>query len=53
MTGPILAYLDPGSGSIILQVVAVALMSVGVFFRQAIRVTARRIFGWAKRSKDV
>ncbi len=52
MTGLILAYLDPGSGSIIFQVVAVALMSFGVFFRYAIRETIGRVFGWVKSFKD-
>ena len=53
MTGLILGYLDPGSGSIIFQFIAVAVMSAGVYFRQGIRVTVGRFVGWFQRSRDV
>ena len=38
------AYLDPGTGSIVLQVVAATLISVGVMFRHVFVVAFHRIF---------
>lgn len=34
MLAPLFAYLDPGTGSIVLQVVVAAVLSAGVYFRQ-------------------
>lgn len=34
LVDPLFAYLDPGTGSIVLQVVVAAVLSVGVYFRQ-------------------
>lgn len=45
----VLAYIDPATGAIILQVLAAALLSVGVVFRRVffspIAATWRRLFG--------
>ena len=36
MPHPILAYIDPGSGSLIIQVAIAALIAIPVFFRNQI-----------------
>lgn len=42
---PALAYVDPGSGYIMLQVILAAIISCGVFFRNAIKSVFTKIFG--------
>ena len=50
MPDPILAYIDPGSGSLIIQVAIASLIAIPVFFRNQIarftgsapRTTSRR-----------
>lgn len=49
---PAHAYLDPGTGSIILQSLAAGALAVGVFFRQ-IKMVLCRFFGkCAKKSAE-
>ena len=40
-----LAYIDPGSGSFLLQMLLAGLFGVGAFFR-------KYIFGWFRRGKE-
>jgi hypothetical protein len=42
-----LAYIDPGSGSLVLQMILAAIVGTGVFFRD----TIAGFFGWFKGSK--
>jgi hypothetical protein len=42
---PALAYIDPGSGYIMLQVILAAIISSTVFFRNAIKSVLTKIFG--------
>jgi hypothetical protein len=43
MPDPILAYIDPGSGSLIIQVAIASLIAIPVFFRNQIaRITGFR-----------
>lgn len=44
---PALAYLDPGSGSMILQILAAGLVTVSVVFRRSIA----RVLGFLRRDK--
>jgi len=37
-----LCYIDPGSGSMLLQILLAGLVGMGVFFRSSIT----RLFGW-------
>lgn len=41
----ILAYIDPGSGSMILQVILASVLAVPFFFRRAIGDVVRRMRG--------
>jgi hypothetical protein len=36
MMQPILAYIDPGSGSLMLQLLVGSMLGAGLFFRQSI-----------------
>lgn len=42
---PLLAYLDPGSGSMLLQVILAGVLAVPFFFRRVIADTLHRIRG--------
>jgi hypothetical protein len=44
----ILAYIDPGSGSLLLQALLAALLSVPFFFRRAIGGAVQRLRGGSK-----
>lgn len=44
---PAMAYLDPGSGSMILQILAAGLVTASVLFRRSIA----RVFGFFRRDK--
>ena len=44
----ILAYIDPGSGSLLLQALLAAILSVPFFFRRTIGVAVQRLRGNAK-----
>ena len=46
MNSAIFAYIDPGTGSLVLQMVIAAVVGAGVFFRNAVA----RLFG--KRPKE-
>lgn len=48
----ILAYIDPGAGSLLIQALIAAAVSVPFFFRNAIRKTMRRIRGEGTRGED-
>lgn len=48
-----LAYIDPGTGAIILQAVLAGIMTVGIFFRQTLPSTLRRLFGRERRDPVV
>ena len=41
----ILAYIDPGAGSLVIQAIIAAAISVPFFFRNAIRSAMRRVRG--------
>ncbi len=43
MTDLILSYIDPGSGSIVLQLVVGSVVGLGLFFRQSV-VRVLRLF---------
>jgi hypothetical protein len=45
----ILAYIDPGSGSLLLQALLAALLSVPFLFRRTIGDVVRRLRGGARR----
>ena len=36
MVGTILAYIDPGTGALVLQVVAAGVLTCGILFRKAL-----------------
>ena len=42
---PLLAYIDPGSGTLLLQVIVAGALAVPFFFRRVITDTLRRIRG--------
>lgn len=42
---PVIAYIDPGAGSLVIQAIIAALVSVPFFFRNAIRSTLGRLRG--------
>ena len=42
---PLLAYIDPGSGSMLLQVILAGALAVPFFFRRVISDTWRRVRG--------
>lgn len=44
---PFLAYIDPGSGTMLLQVIVAGIVAVPFFFRQAISNGWRRLRGGA------
>ncbi|HNR94774.1 MAG TPA: hypothetical protein PKM67_10125 [Kiritimatiellia bacterium] len=44
----ILAYIDPGSGALILQLLMAGIVGAGVYFRRAIA----RIFGFRKKKPE-
>lgn len=44
----ILAYIDPGSGALILQLLVAAFVGAGIYFRRAIK----RILGFFKKKTD-
>jgi hypothetical protein len=48
MPDPILAYIDPGSGSLIIQVLIASLIAIPVFFRNQIA----RVTGLSRRRRD-
>ena len=48
---PILAYIDPGSGSLLLQAIVAAALAVPYFFRQQIGGIWRRIRGRPERTE--
>jgi hypothetical protein len=45
----ILAYIDPGSGSLLLQAILAAALSVPFFFRRTIGDAVRRLRGISRR----
>lgn len=45
---PILAYIDPGSGSLLLQAILAAILAVPFFFRRTIGDAWHRIRGGSK-----
>lgn len=47
---PLMAYIDPGSGSMLLQVILAGVLAVPFFFRRAIGDGWRRIRGNGSRS---
>jgi hypothetical protein len=47
----ILAYIDPGSGSLLLQALLAALLSVPFFFRRTIGSAVQRLRGSARRTR--
>ncbi len=47
---PFLAYIDPGSGTMLLQVILAGIVAVPFFFRQAISNTWHRLRG--ERAQD-
>ncbi len=47
-----LAYIDPGSGAMLLQWFIAAIVGAGFFFRQAVTRLVRRLFGKKKDIKD-
>jgi hypothetical protein len=49
---PLLAYIDPGSGSMLLQVVLAGILAVPFFFRRAISDTWHKIRGEGDASKS-
>lgn len=50
---PLLAYIDPGSGSMLLQVILAGVLAVPFFFRRAISVGWQRICGSRETAKPV
>ena len=40
-----MAYLDPGTGAIIVQAIVAAFVGTAVFFRNAIRSSLQRVLG--------
>lgn len=46
------AYLDPGSGSIIVQAIIAAIATVGFFFRRSFGAIFRKIASLFRRKKD-
>jgi len=48
----LLAYLDPGTGSILLQVAAAAVLSCGVMFRQYVFSPFSSFFSKSKKSES-
>lgn len=48
---PFLAYIDPGSGSMLLQVILAGVLAVPFFFRRVISDTWHRIRGGGEASK--
>jgi hypothetical protein len=49
---PFLAYIDPGSGSMLLQVLLAGLLAVPFFFRRVIGDTWHRVRGTRGEPKD-
>jgi hypothetical protein len=49
---PILAYIDPGSGSMLLQVILAGVLAVPFFFRRVIADTWHRVRGNGYREPD-
>ena len=49
---PLLAYIDPGSGSMLLQVILAGILAVPFFFRRTIGDTWRKIRGDDDTSKQ-
>jgi hypothetical protein len=47
----VLAYIDPGSGSLLLQALLAALLSVPFLFRRAIGGAVQRLRGGSRRSE--
>ena len=41
----ILAYIDPGTGSMVIQLLLASLLSIPVLFRRALTRTVRRLLG--------
>lgn len=50
---PLLAYIDPGSGSMLLQVILAGLLAVPFFFRRTVAGFWHRIRGGGTDSADV
>jgi hypothetical protein len=48
---PLLAYIDPGSGSMLLQVILAGVLAVPFFFRRAISDVWHRVRGGGDLSK--
>jgi hypothetical protein len=40
---PVFAYIDPGAGSLLIQALIAAILSIPFFFRSAIRSTLERL----------
>lgn len=51
--GPILAYIDPGSGSLLVQALIAGLVAIPVFFRHQIARVVRAVRGQGDASADV
>jgi hypothetical protein len=49
---PLLAYIDPGSGSMLLQVILAGILAVPFFFRRVISDGWRRIRGEGNAAKS-
>ncbi len=45
---PLLAYIDPGSGSMLLQVILAGVLAVPFFFRRVITDTWRKVRGTSR-----
>ena len=45
ITVPMLAYIDPGAGSLALQFMLASVLGLSFYFRKAVRSVASRIFG--------
>ncbi len=50
---PFLAYIDPGSGSMLLQVILAGVLAVPFFFRRVITDAWRKVRGGGDSSKRV
>jgi hypothetical protein len=46
---PVFAYIDPGAGSLVIQAVIAAVVSIPFLFRSAIRSTLQRLRGTSAR----
>jgi len=48
----VLAYIDPGTGSILLQVLIASFLTAGVFFRRILFTPFAFLFGKRRRKED-